>query len=222
VSLPVAVTGKRAEPAEAAAAGAQDNSHGAPGAIGGHVLLVEDDEVNAAVAQGYLEALGCTSVWTKDGAEALARSATDRFDLIFMDLNMPGFDGYETAKLMRSRSAAGPRMPIVALTAHTPSQVRERCAAAGIDDVLSKPYTLEDCEQLLRRWITRKTGTKAPARPVTGDRAALPVAASEPGADLSKLDNATVVRLRGVPAPGRGTDLYSRLVALFRAGSAAA
>ena len=67
------------------------------GAIGGHVLLVEDEAVNAAVAQGYLEALGCTSVWAKDGAEALARSATERFDLILMDLNMPAIDGYETA-----------------------------------------------------------------------------------------------------------------------------
>src|SRR5256885_9778617 len=50
-----------------------------------HVLLVEDEPVNAAVAQGYLMALGCTSVWVKDGAEAVARNAAERFDLIFMD-----------------------------------------------------------------------------------------------------------------------------------------
>ncbi len=63
----------------------------APDAIGGHVLLVEDEPVNAAVAQGYLEALGCTWVWVKDGQEAVARTAVERFDLILMDLSMPAW-----------------------------------------------------------------------------------------------------------------------------------
>jgi signal transduction histidine kinase/ligand-binding sensor domain-containing protein/CheY-like chemotaxis protein/HPt (histidine-containing phosphotransfer) domain-containing protein len=234
VLVPLQVSAKRPE-AEATAVAANGNPRISAGAIGGHVLLVEDDAVNAAVAQGYLEALGCTSVWTKDGAEALARSATERFDLILMDLNMPGFDGYETAKLMRTRAGAGRRVPIVALTAHTPSQVRERCEAVGIDDVLSKPYTPEDCEQLLRRWIPRDRASHSVARPGGGAPPVATVAdpAQDSGSedsvratpraeDLSKLDNATVVRLRGVPAPGRRTDLYTRLVELFRTGSSAA
>ena len=227
IEVPLVLKSSQAEPAATRAATASGNPRAQGGPVGGHVLLVEDDDVNAAVAQGYLAALGCTSVWTKDGAEALARSATDRFDLILMDLNMPGFDGYETAKLMRNRDAASRRVPIVALTAHTPAQVLERCQAAGIDDVLSKPYTLEDCEQLLRRWIPRDAVAQPAAR---RDNSALlsttsGEAAAEPGAaatDLSKLDNATVVRLRGVAAPGRRTDLYSRLVELFRTGSATA
>jgi signal transduction histidine kinase/ligand-binding sensor domain-containing protein/CheY-like chemotaxis protein/HPt (histidine-containing phosphotransfer) domain-containing protein len=219
VFVPLAVTAQRPGPAEAAAA---NGGSGVPTcALGGHVLLVEDDEVNAAVAQGYLEALGCTHVWTKDGAEALARSATERFDLILMDLNMPGFDGYETAKLIRDRAGSGRRVPIVALTAHTPEQVRGRCEAAGIDDVLSKPYTPDDCERLLRRWMTPNKVSQPPARPaskIPADGAK----ASPPTEDLAKLDNATVVRLRGVAAPGRRTDLYTRLVELFRTGSATA
>ncbi len=204
----------------------------ATGAIGGHVLIVEDEPVNATVAQGYLEALGCTSVWTKDGAEGLARSATERFDLILMDINMPAFDGYETARLIRERAgAAARRVPIIALTAHAPSLVRERCEAAGMDEVLSKPYTLEDCEKLLRRWIpsdreprvaTQPSGgapipeTAAPPREGAGGAEEQP-----PAEDLTKLDNATVVRLRGAGAPGR-PNLYSRLVELFRTGSSAA
>ncbi len=206
----------------------------ATGAIGAHVLLVEDEPVNAAVAQGYLEALGCTSVWTKDGAEALARSAAERFDLILMDINMPAFDGYQTAKLMRERTGSGRRIPIIALTAHTPSQVRERCEAAGIDDVLSKPYTPEDCEKLLRRWVPSDrepwaavqpngSGSSIPpsAEPRETARDAVEAPAVRPADELAQLDQATVVRLRGSGAPGR-PNLYARLVGLFRAGSAAA
>jgi CheY-like chemotaxis protein len=205
----------------------------ATGTIGAHVLLVEDEPVNAMVAQGYLEALGCTSVWTKDGAEALARSATERFDLILMDINMPAFDGYQTAKLMRERAGAGRRVPIIALTAHTPSQVRERCEAAGIDDVLSKPYTPEDCEKLLRRWVPRERQPRAPVQPSGGgsNMQMTPESRQAPGntgtravppaEDLSKLDEATIARLRGTWARGR-SNLYARLVELFHAGSTTA
>jgi len=205
---------------------AKDVASTAAGAIGAHVLLVEDEPVNAAVAQGYLEALGCTSVWTKDGAEALARSATERFDLILMDINMPAFDGYQTAKLIRERAGAGRRVPIIALTAHTPAQVRERCEAAGIDDVLSKPYTPEDCEKLLRHWIPRDREPRPAAHPGPGGPASSTTTAEpqDPGAippaeDLAKVDKVTVTRLRG--AGGR-TNLYARLVELFRVSSTTA
>jgi CheY-like chemotaxis protein/HPt (histidine-containing phosphotransfer) domain-containing protein len=160
-------------------------------------------------------------VWTKDGAEGLARSATERFDLILMDINMPAFDGYETARLIRERAGAtARRVPIIALTAHSPSLVRERCEAAGMDGVLSKPYTLEDCEQLLRRWIPAQRAPRVTTQPSGG--APIPESVTAPPAeDLAKLDNATVVRLRGAGAPGRPS-LYSRLAELFRTGSSAA
>jgi signal transduction histidine kinase/ligand-binding sensor domain-containing protein/CheY-like chemotaxis protein/HPt (histidine-containing phosphotransfer) domain-containing protein len=232
VTVPLALGATPQESAAGIAAAACSNAPVASGAIGGHVLLVEDEQVNAAVAQGYLEALGCTFSWTKDGAEALARSAIERFDLVLMDLNMPGFDGYETARLMRSREGGGRRVPIVALTAYTPSQVRERCEAAGIDDVLSKPYSPTDCEALLRRWISANKAPRAPARSGGGAAPAAQLRADRGGAGeapeiapaegLSKLDHATVVQLRGVSAPGRRTDLYTRLSELFRAGSSRA
>jgi signal transduction histidine kinase/ligand-binding sensor domain-containing protein/HPt (histidine-containing phosphotransfer) domain-containing protein/ActR/RegA family two-component response regulator len=236
VHLPLGLSAARATPAGTAQPTSDVVITGTAG-FGGHVLLVEDEPVNAAVAQGYLEALGCTSVWTRDGAEALARSATERFDLILMDINMPAFDGYETARLMRERAASagrGARIPIVALTAHALSQVRERCEAAGIDDVLTKPYTLEDCAGLLRQWLARdreprvgvqRGGVGPIIDTVAGSREKLPPAqgpqAGSPAEDLSKLDDATVVRLRGAAPPGR-IDLYSRLVELFRVGSATA
>ncbi|HTX05009.1 MAG TPA: two-component regulator propeller domain-containing protein [Steroidobacteraceae bacterium] len=222
VRLPVEIGAAERQPTEAAVIASAASPPVAAAAIGGHVLLVEDDAVNAAVAQGYLDSLGCSYVWAKDGAEALARSATGRFDLILMDLNMPGFDGYETARLMRERAGSGRPVPIIALTAHTPSQVFARCAAAGIDDVLSKPCTLEDCERLLRRWLPRARERRVIARAEDPRTMTASVAQEDLAKlDLAKLDGATVVRLRGALSPGR-PDLYSRLAELFRVGSATA
>jgi signal transduction histidine kinase/ligand-binding sensor domain-containing protein/CheY-like chemotaxis protein/HPt (histidine-containing phosphotransfer) domain-containing protein len=180
-----------------------------PDTIGGHVLLVEDEAVNAAVAQGYLEELGCTSVWVKDGPEAVARSAVERFDLILMDLSMPKMDGYATTALIRKRDAQRARVPIVALSAHDAVAYRAACLDAGMDDILSKPYTLEACAQLLRRWL-RHEGQAADLRLVR------PVTQLAP--ELSGVDARTVAGLRNLG--GQNGDLYSRLVGLFAAGSA--
>ena len=168
----------------------------APDAIGGHVLLVEDEAVNAAVAQGYLEALGCSCVWVKDGPQAVARSAVERFDLILMDLSMPTMDGYATTALIRQREAGQARVPIVALSAHDAATYRATCLEAGMDDMLSKPYTLDACAQLLRRWLRPQRATQ-----------------------LSAIDPKTVASLRNLRSSG-SEDLYSKLVALFESGSA--
>ncbi|MDB6091889.1 MAG: hypothetical protein JWN85_4673 [Gammaproteobacteria bacterium] len=174
--------------------------------IGGHVLLVEDEPVNAAVAQGYLAALGCTSVWVKDGPEAVARNAAERFDLILMDLSMPTMDGFATTALIRQRMGASRQVPIIALTAHDATSYRQVCLQAGMDDMLSKPCTLTQCETVLRRWIKRPDGQR--------DREAQAPAG---GGALSKVDAAAVAQLRNLR--GGQVDLYSKLVDLFRAGS---
>ncbi|HEU4619701.1 MAG TPA: two-component regulator propeller domain-containing protein [Gammaproteobacteria bacterium] len=177
--------------------------------LAGHVLLVEDEPVNAAVAQGYLDALGCTCVWVESGAEAVARSAAERFDLILMDLSMPGMDGFATTALIRQhQERAGEngeaRTPIVALTAHDAEHYREKCLAADIDGILSKPYTLDDCTRLLRRWLAPASG-----------------AAAEDAADARRLacvDADAVAALRQLH-PGRHAALYAKLVELFRSSS---
>jgi CheY-like chemotaxis protein len=129
--------------------------------LGGHVLLVEDAPVNAEVAQGYLAVLGCTSVWVNDGPEAIARNAAEHFDLILMDLSMPGMDGFATTALIRQQAGAAGRIPIVALTAHDAVSYRDTCLAAGMDDMLTKPCTLEEYEQVLRRLIPRAAQERA-------------------------------------------------------------
>jgi signal transduction histidine kinase/ligand-binding sensor domain-containing protein/CheY-like chemotaxis protein/HPt (histidine-containing phosphotransfer) domain-containing protein len=175
--------------------------------IGGHVLLVEDEPVNAAVAEGYLAALGCTCVWVETGPAAIARSAIERFDLILMDLSMPTMDGFTTTALIRQREGQVRRVPIVALTAHDAAGYRETCIEAGMDDLLTKPYTLEECAQLLRRWVAGNLGRPSAAPSLRSSRDS-----------LSTVDPTAVSALRNLRA-GKHADLYSKLVDLFRAGS---
>jgi signal transduction histidine kinase/CheY-like chemotaxis protein/HPt (histidine-containing phosphotransfer) domain-containing protein len=176
----------------------------------GHVLLVEDDEINAAVAEGYLEAAGCSCVLVKRGNDAVARAASERFDLVFMDLNMPDMDGFTATKLIRQREGQGARVPIVAVTAHDASTYREKCLRADMDDILTKPYTLEDCIRLLKRWLEREP---AAAPPVV--KLAAPT--SKDGA-LTSIDANAIASLRKLRS-GTHADLYTRLAELFRAGS---
>ncbi len=183
-------------------------------AIGGHVLLVEDEPVNAAVAQGYLTALGCTSVWVKDGAEAVARTASERFDLILMDLSMPAMDGFATTQLIRQRMGTIRRVPIVALSAHDAASYREKCLRAGMDDMLSKPCTLEACATVLRRWIANATAQPGRLAVTPADQ---PAPQAEAGG-LSSIDASSVARLRSLRS-GSSSDLFVSLVGLFQSGS---
>ena len=173
---------------------------------GRHVLVVEDDTVNATVAEGYLAELGCSSVWVADGAAAIARQATERFDLILMDLNMPGLDGYETATAIRQMQSGAYRVPIVALTANNAEGYRDACLVAGMDDIMTKPYTLVDCAALIDHWTGRGLEPQVP----DAQQATL--------AKLSTVDAACVRRYRGLGA-GTGNGLYFRLADLFRSGA---
>jgi signal transduction histidine kinase/ligand-binding sensor domain-containing protein/CheY-like chemotaxis protein len=170
----------------------------------GHVLIVEDDAVNAAVAEGYLAEFGCTSVWVTNGDAAVARNAVEHFDMILMDLNMPGLDGYATTALIRKGERVGSRIPIVALTANDAAAYRDACLQGGMDDILSKPYTVAECATLLRRWVKHEI-----------EPPSVHASARQMPSGLSSVDKAAVAGLQSIRADGRG-DLYPRLVKLFQ------
>jgi len=133
----------------------------APARFTGAVLLVEDNAVNQIVSQQILRKLGLSVTIAGDGAEALARTAAQRFDLIFMDCQMPDMDGFEATARIRQREGGTARIPIIALTAHALQGDRERCIAAGMDDYLTKPFTHVQLTQVLTTWL----GTPAQAVP---------------------------------------------------------
>jgi len=154
------------------------------------------------VAEGYLAELGCTSAWVASAEGAIARFQTERFDMIFMDLNMSDMDGFAATARIREREAAGAHMPIVALTAHEANSYRARVLAAGMDDILSKPYSLEDCRAMLARWIAQRPLAETEADP----------------AALASVD-AGAVRTLGQLGTGGPAMLYGRLAALFESSS---
>lgn len=119
------------------------------------ILLAEDNPVNQRVALGLLKKMGHEVKIASDGAEAVALFKDREYDLVFMDVQMPGMDGYEATKLIRAHeSRTGSRTPILAMTAHAMIGDRERCIAAGMDDYLSKPMRGDAVAEMVARYAS--------------------------------------------------------------------
>jgi two-component system sensor histidine kinase/response regulator len=119
------------------------------------ILLAEDNVVNQKVACRFVEKLGYRVEVVNDGRAAVDAWATDRYDLILMDCQMPELDGYEATREIRRREAGLRRIPIVALTAHAMKGADEECAAAGMDAYLTKPIDRVQLEACLDRFLAR-------------------------------------------------------------------
>ncbi len=127
-----------------------------PGFHGKTVLLAEDNMVNRMVAVKILENLGLKVEVALNGLEAVERWRAGGFDIILMDCQMPGMDGYEATRVIRGlEQAAGSirRIPIVALTAQAMEEDRRACLESGMDEYLSKPVKVENLRHVLRAWI---------------------------------------------------------------------
>jgi signal transduction histidine kinase/CheY-like chemotaxis protein len=133
---------------------ASQDGAGHPGC---HVLVVEDDPVNAMIAEAQLARLGCSCDVAIDGKEALQRLRTGHYDLVLMDCMLPGMSGYATTAAWRAEEAATgrPRVPVVALTANALSSNAQQCRQAGMDDYLTKPCTIDKLNNALGRWLKR-------------------------------------------------------------------
>ncbi len=108
------------------------------------ILLVEDNPVNRLVALRMLRLLGCETDCVEDGLQAVEACSRKEYDAVLMDCQMPVMDGYEAARGIRRRERSGKRrVRIVALTANALEGDREKCLAAGMDDHVAKPVTLE-------------------------------------------------------------------------------
>jgi hypothetical protein len=118
-----------------------------------HILLVEDEPINRQIVIDILGELGLGIDTAGDGAEAVRKAGERRYDLILMDVRMPGMDGMEAARQIR-RGQPGPSVPIVALTADSLLQDRERCLAAGMNGFIAKPFDPELLLATVRHWLT--------------------------------------------------------------------
>jgi signal transduction histidine kinase/DNA-binding response OmpR family regulator len=114
-----------------------------------HVLVVDDHPVNLEFAIEALRRLGHRVTPAGNGEEALRLLGRQKFDLVLLDVQMPGIDGLEVTRRFRATEQP-PRTPIIALTAHTTAEMRERCLAAGFDSVLTKPVSQPALAAILR------------------------------------------------------------------------
>lgn len=115
-------------------------------------MLVDDDPLNQFFGQELLAALGVKVEVASSGEKTLAKLGVKYYDLILMDVSMPDLDGYQTTQLIRN--TLGLRsLPIVALTAHAIAGERERCLAAGMNDYLAKPFSIQDLDSMLKKWL---------------------------------------------------------------------
>lgn len=135
-----------------------DDDRVLPGRFSGtRVLLVEDNPVGALLASTLLKREGCAVETAASGEEALAALKRARYDLVFMDMRMPGMDGPTASRALRAR---GDRTPIVALTANAFAEDRKACLEAGMNDHLVKPLELEAMRAALSRWTNREVRAK--------------------------------------------------------------
>jgi PAS domain S-box-containing protein len=121
------------------------------------VLVVEDNNVNQLVALGQLNRLGHDVVVAASGSEALQALGEGAFDIVLMDCQMPDMDGYEATRHVRLMDGPRGRIPIIAITAHALPGEREKCLAAGMNDYLPKPVSLDQLGAVIRLWASKSS-----------------------------------------------------------------
>jgi len=150
---------------------------------GSRILLVEDNAINQQVAAEFLKRFNMTVILANNGVEAVEWASRENFDAVFMDLHMPVMDGLEATRRIRELPNRR-NLPIIAMTAAVMPEDRERCAACGMVDFVSKPIDPDELTQVLRHWIKpRGEGANAVGYATPGN-ASLP--AFLPGYDLDQ------------------------------------
>lgn len=202
------------------------------------ILLVEDNPVNREVACGMLETFNCRIDTAENGRQAVAATAVTDYALVFMDCQMPEMDGLTATRLIREREAhstghsgAGKprpaaRVPIVALTAHAMQGDKELCLAAGMDDYLTKPFTLLQLEGVLARWVPQSKAIEGGRQrepvirhvPDEGGAQPDPIAKAgcshEEPSRLARIDHAALNAIRALQRPGQ-PDVLAKVLSSY-------
>ncbi len=166
-----------------------------------HVLVVEDIEINQEILIYMLDQVGASSAVASSGFEAVNMVKKEHFDVILLDIIMPGIDGYETAKLIRGLDA---QVPIIAVTANATFEEREKCILAGMDEYLAKPIQKEDLYGVLLQYIPSQTAEEGTPEGTSGERESVSIQGFNVNKGLALLDY--------------NKDVYIRLIRKFYDG----
>lgn len=193
------------------------------------ILLVEDNPVNREVAIGMLETFASRIDIAENGREALAATESTVYDLVFMDCQMPEMDGLTATRLIREREKrqasmvnSQSRVPIVALTAHAMQGDRELCLAAGMDDYLTKPFTLVQLEHMVSLWVPEKEAQRilsvtSQGQTTSGVELSVAVGGSTGSPDTAEptiIDQSALAAIRALQRPGQ-PDILARILSQY-------
>ncbi|HSW09041.1 ATP-binding protein [Aquabacterium sp.] len=179
----------------------------APPQDGLRVLVAEDHPVNRMYLAALLERLGHHGHHVTNGLEAVQAMRERSFDLVLMDVHMPVMDGVAASEAIRSLPAPASRVRIIALTADVFAETRERCMAAGVDEVITKPVSLPALTTLL----SQQFGLPAAAVPAGAHAVAHVGAAAAPGSpprEAMLIDHAALADVTELMGAGRSPALY--------------
>ena len=187
------------------------------------VLLAEDNKVNQAVARGMLSELGYEVITADTGRDAVRYMQNETFDLVLMDCQMPEMDGFEATRTIRKWEVneCRVRTPVIALTANALKGDRELCLAAGMDEYLSKPFTMEQLGQTLLAQLNRLDTDAKSEDPSSATTAKIYNARVEDNEEapyvankVEPVDAQVLAQLAEIPRPG-DSNLRDEAVGLF-------
>ncbi|MEK9142567.1 MAG: ATP-binding protein, partial [Nitrospirota bacterium] len=186
--------------------------------LSGHVLLAEDNPVNQEIALLMLETLGCSVTVAQNGREAVDQAQTTTYDLILMDCQMPELDGFEATRLIREWEQSNSRSatPIVALTAHATPGDREQCLAAGMNEYITKPFSMDHLRAVLTSWLQPAPTPSTVEQPAPQPTVTLVPAMPEP--TCLHVDVKAWKSITSLQKPGK-EDMLAKILTLYLADS---
>ena len=170
------------------------------------LLLADDNPINQKVGLSVLQKLGYRADIVNNGKEVLKALEQRRYDLLFLDVQMPEMDGLEAARQIRLRWPPEKRPCIVAMTGNALAGDREKCLQAGMDDYITKPMRIGELQSAIERW--------GPAKSTPGGDTAFITTPNPPAVDEIILDPAVIADLHAMP-PSDGVSMLRELIDLF-------
>ncbi|QLA12735.1 ATP-binding protein [Desulfolutivibrio sulfodismutans] len=172
-----------------------------------YILLAEDNPVNVKLAGAHLQKLGYRLSVAQSGVQALEALARERFDLVLMDVEMPGMDGVTASGIIRTGGPADhpvldPDVPIVAVTAHASPEVRRRCLEAGMDEYLTKPINFAELAAIIQRLLPSQGKTPPAPPPAPSPVAPQPPAGPTDTSPHNILDTRAAMERLGIDPAG--------------------
>ena len=170
------------------------------------VLIVDDNEINQKVAQGFLASLGIEADVAANGKEAIDAIMARSYGMVLMDTEMPVMDGITATTIIRSMEGGGHDIPIIAMTAHATGSDIEKCKAAGMNGTLPKPISRNMMHDLVKKWGVAKPRDTGDERPKHKRKAPAHKLAQQP-----VIDEGVLTELRGA----LGNEILADLMAAY-------